>query len=323
MKTEISVIVPVYNVEPYLRRCLDSIINQSMKEIEILVIDDGSTDRSSEICDEYAKLDNRIKVTHQENRGLSQARNVGLDQAQGKYVMFVDSDDFVSKDFCRIPYLTAIKNNSDLVLFRYNHVVNDNIQSFPSNYIEYSVKNGYKTRQEAFDIMFNITSVGVWNKLYLKSLFNKIKFPIGMIYEDIGTSYKLILNSNSIFFINNVLYYYLLRTDGLSKSSDSKSKFDLINMYYDMQEELNNNNLFFKGDKGVALLSFRYLLFFGRNSELSNKCKKILDDYLHKNKKREDFNNFKKILFILSRKTPVLFDALCFAEKIRNWHKPF
>jgi len=155
MKPKISVIVPVYNVEPYLKRCLDSIINQSMKEIEILVIDDGSTDKSGEICNEYAKIDDRIKVTHQKNSGLSHTRNFGLDQAQGKYVMFVDSDDYVEENFCQIPYEIAEKNCVDIVMFRYNHFIDGISYAFPKNYDVLSTEDGFKTKQEAFDIVFS------------------------------------------------------------------------------------------------------------------------------------------------------------------------
>ena len=121
MKPKISVIVPVYNVEPYLKRCLDSIINQSLNEIEILIIDDGSTDKSGEICDEYAKLDNRIRVIHQENGGLSRARNVGLDQAQGKYIMFVDSDDLLKEIF--VKSLMILLKNTMLTLLCFAIVI--------------------------------------------------------------------------------------------------------------------------------------------------------------------------------------------------------
>ncbi len=323
MKPEISIIVPVYNVEPYLNRCLDSIINQSMKEIEILVINDGSTDKSGEICDEYAKLDDRIKVIHQKNGGLSNARNAGLEQAQGKYIMFVDSDDYVEKDFCIIPFKAAEKNCADLVMFRYSHIIDGATFTFPSNYKNLSIKNGKKSIQEAFDIMFKITSVGVWNKLYKKCLFKSIRFPEGMIYEDIGTSYKLLLESNSIYFINSVLYYYQLRNDSLSKNPNSKSKKDLIVLYYEMQEELNSRNLNFKEDVGAILSSLKYLIFYGRNSELSYMCNTIINDYLSKSKKRNNINEIKLCLLWLSQKAPLIFDFVSFFCKAIYRSKPF
>lgn len=123
---KISLIVPVYNVEDYLKECLDSIINQSLKDIEIILIDDGSTDSSGLICDEYAQCDCRIKVIHKRNEGLSCARNDGIDASSSPYLMFVDGDDYLVSKFCETPYKSALKYNADLVLFSYNNI-KDNV----------------------------------------------------------------------------------------------------------------------------------------------------------------------------------------------------
>ncbi len=117
MKPLVSVIVPVYKVEPYLERCLDSLLNQTLKEIEIIIIDDGSPDRCGQICDAYAARDDQFRVVHQENRGLSAARNVGIEMAQADYLMFVDSDDWVHPDYCRLPYEAAVEHGVELVIF--------------------------------------------------------------------------------------------------------------------------------------------------------------------------------------------------------------
>lgn len=113
----ISVIVPIYNVEKYVRKCLDSLVAQTLREIEVICIDDGSTDRSGEIADEIARDDARFRVIHTENRGLSAARNRGIDEARSQWLMFVDSDDWVSPEFCRVPYEAAIEYGADLVIF--------------------------------------------------------------------------------------------------------------------------------------------------------------------------------------------------------------
>ena len=117
-KPLVSVIVPVYNVEPYLHRCIDSLVHQTLKDIEIILIDDGSTDGCGKICDEYAAADTRIRVVHQENAGLCEARNTGIDRAQADYLMFVDSDDWVQAEFCEIPLMLAKEHQADLACFR-------------------------------------------------------------------------------------------------------------------------------------------------------------------------------------------------------------
>ena len=115
---KVSVIIPVYNVESYLRKCVDSIIGQTLINIEIILVDDGSTDRSGSICDEYRRQDGRIQVIHKANGGLSSARNVGIDAASAPYIMFLDSDDWAEPGFCEIPYDAAVDTNSDLVIFQ-------------------------------------------------------------------------------------------------------------------------------------------------------------------------------------------------------------
>ncbi len=161
MQPLVSIIVPVYKVENYLACCLDSICKQSLQEIEIILVDDGSPDRCGEICEEYAKKDTRFKVYHHlENRGLSAARNTGIKEAVADYLMFVDSDDFVNKDFCRLPYECAVKNNADLVMFLCQRVnekkvfINSKITKSDSE-ISGLLKSGYKTKEEALDLMFN------------------------------------------------------------------------------------------------------------------------------------------------------------------------
>lgn len=274
MKPEISVIVPVYNVEPYLRRCLDSIINQSMIEIEILVIDDGSTDQSGVICDEYAKLDNRVKVIHQDNNGLSHARNVGLDRAQGKYIMFVDSDDYVYKDFCKIPYEVAMANNVDIVIFHHKMICKEKETQKNNG----CISCGLKTKQEAFDIIQNISDHVVWNKLFHKQLFKTIRFP-NLFFEDIATVYKLIEESKSIYYCDSVLYCYSQRRNSISSCMNSKKKIDLLKSCYRVYTDLNKWGYSYKTYSSVVSLCFRYIVFFGYNSELSNECVEIIESH--------------------------------------------
>lgn len=176
----ISVIVPVYNVEPYLAECLDSVIAQSYKHIEIILVDDGSTDQSGQLCDQYAGRDPRITVIHKKNGGLSEARNVGIDRARGEYLAFVDSDDAVAPDFLEVLYTRLTGNGADLAMCHY--------EMFTTSYGD-TLKTGTATifdRAEIFRVFyqFDVIFVITWNKLYKKELFNGLRFPVGKKHED-------------------------------------------------------------------------------------------------------------------------------------------
>jgi len=142
-------------------------------------------------------------------------------------------------------------------------------------------------------------------------------FPVGRIFEDAGTSYKLLLNANSIYYINKVLYNYTLRNNSLSKKLDSNSRKDLIILYYEMQESLKKEQINFPGDEFVTLLSLKYLILFGGNSELSYKCDKIIKDFISKNKKCKRFGRLRWFLLLLSQKNQLLFNAVCYIFRKR------
>ena len=182
IKPLVSVIVPVYNVEPYLHRCIDSLVHQTLKDIEIILIDDGSTDGCGRICDEYAAADTRIRVVHQENAGLSEARNAGIDRAKADYLMFVDSDDWAEPKFCELPLMLAKEQRADLVMFQFRHFQNGKEKKRRCN----SINEGIKTQAEALNLMIqSIVGMSAWNKLYHKDLFQRNRYPKDKNYEDI------------------------------------------------------------------------------------------------------------------------------------------
>lgn len=214
MSQKISIIIPIYNVEHYLKRCLDSVINQNYDDLQIILVDDGSTDGSGLICDEYCKKDSRIQVVHKENGGLSDARNVGLNIAFGDYIMFIDSDDYVSKDFCSCSISDANKTGADIVIFGYTNVYEDyTIESciLKENEKVYSFEDALLMLQNGTMSSF------AWNKLYKSSLFkNGIRYPKGKVYEDVGTTYLLFANAKKIFWSSANLYYYQRRNDSIT-----------------------------------------------------------------------------------------------------------
>ena len=205
---KISVLVPVYNVARFLPRCLDSLAAQSMRDIEILLIDDGSTDDSAAICADYVARDGRFRLLRQENRGLSAVRNRHLEEARGEYLMFVDSDDWVAPDFCEIPWRCVREQDADLVLFGFRRVTEEG-EPLP---LKSSLPQGPIDRETALQLLLAGPSFSyLWNKLWKKSLFDGLRFPDVLAYADVGTTYRLVLQAERIVSLPQVLYYYRKR----------------------------------------------------------------------------------------------------------------
>lgn len=205
---KISVIVPIYNIEKYLTRMLESLITQSYTNLEIILIDDGSSDSSGKICDEYLHKDNRIRVIHKDNEGVSVARNLGIELATGDYIGFVDSDDIIDKDMYKKLYNNMINNDCDISVCNYCSFIEK-----PS--FEYHDKLKIFNKEEALkDIISDglITNF-LWNKLFKRNLFNDIEFPKGKIYEDMYVMPKLLEKINRLCFDNSKLYGYFIRTN--------------------------------------------------------------------------------------------------------------
>lgn len=202
----VSVIVPVYKVEQYLNRCVSSIIRQSYANLEIILVDDGSPDRCPQLCDEWALQDSRIKVIHKENGGLSDARNAGIKKACGKYICFVDSDDYISSKFVETLYELIHMYNTDISAVSLKEVSSINQENVVSSHAENIVFEGEAALKELFsnDTFANYA----WNKMYKRDLFEDVKFPVGRKMEDLGTTYKLLLKAERIAYSTEVLYYY-------------------------------------------------------------------------------------------------------------------
>lgn len=238
---KISIIVPVYNVEDYLVQCIESIINQDYENLEIFLVDDGSTDRSSIICEEYKQLDKRIIVIHKENGGLSSARNIALDNITGSYVTFVDSDDYVESTYVSSLYKILNDNNAQISVcgekrFYYNEKKSKCFIPSPYKKIKgekiLSPVEGLSTYmlQDLFD-------ASAWGKLYSSNLFTYVRYPEGKNYEDIGTTFKLFCNSTKISCISSPLYCYLQRENSiLHNKTNTKTLWDGIEMV-ELQEK--------------------------------------------------------------------------------------
>lgn len=211
MNNLISVIVPVYNVEKYLERCIDSILNQTYKNLEIILVDDGSTDKSPKICDKYLDRDRRVRVIHKENGGLSDARNTGIQIATGDFISFIDSDDYIDINMYDSMMKILQDNDGDIIECGVKHVYNNKI--IESNNIE----NKSFTSEEAIEELILERSLHqtVWNKIYKKNVIEGLLFEKDKINEDEFWTYKAFSKSNKILSINNKFYYYIHREDSI------------------------------------------------------------------------------------------------------------
>ena len=240
----VSVVVPVYNVEKYLSRCVDSILRQTYNNLQIILVDDGSNDKSAVICDEYAKKDTRILVIHKTNGGLSDARNVGIDNAKGDYICFIDSDDFVRETYVEGLLCVILEYNADIAvcLFekgngdRFNDVTEENHQNI-------IVLNNIEALNKLYDDILNVNMVIACNKLYSKNLFNKIKFPVGKIHEDEFTTPKLLFEAKKIVIINKKDYYYFQSPNSIMRSEFKINRLDALEAFEERINLFNQKGL--------------------------------------------------------------------------------
>lgn len=238
LEPKISVIVPIYNVEKYLIRCVESILNQTYKNLEIILVDDGSPDKCPTICDEFAKKDSRIIVVHKKNGGLSDARNAGLDIATGEYIGFVDSDDYISENMYEVLLQRILKNDADMAICNYLSV-DENYELVSEKNVVLPIEDGSSTFD---DFMKGYTGkygwyyVVAWNKLYKRKLFNKLRYPLGKKHEDEFLIHHILDQCEKIECVREGLYYYMQRPGSIMAEQFNIKNLDLgdalIDQYY-------------------------------------------------------------------------------------------
>lgn len=305
----VSVIVPVYKVEDVLARCLDSLCRQSLREIEIILVDDVSPDRCGEICEQYAAEDARFKVIHHpENRGLSAARNTGIAHASADYLMFVDSDDWVHEDFCKLPYECAIQQQADLVLFCFRYIDKNGSSGLKRKAEQGS---GKMTRLEAIELMLNKILFAAWNKLYSRKLFQTISYPEGYYYEDVGTTYKTVLLADTIYYLDTVLYYHCSREGSITTLKTNKAFSDYIEMFMQLYRDLSDWD--YPADKLELLLNNISLTYCIRKEPNADDADYAYFRNVLQSAKQipEGFTWKRKVLFVLLKYCPTLFDLVC------------
>lgn len=242
METAISVIVPVYRVEKYLLACIDSILNQTFTDFELILVDDGSPDRCPEICDEVARRDARVRVIHQANAGLSAARNAGIEAAHGAWLSFVDSDDYIAPHFCEKLYQTAQRTNADCVMCSVQNV-DESGKLIDSALMR--VADEVKTGREVLrkigrdDVTPYLTA---WNKLYRRKLFNTLRYPAGRQNEDVFVFAELFCQVQRAVCVAEPLYFYRKRIDSIMNSAVTLRNLDEMWAYVNCFEHLQQDN---------------------------------------------------------------------------------
>lgn len=232
-------IIPVYNVEKYLHRCLDSVIAQTYQNLEIICVDDGSIDESGRICDQYAVRDARIKVIHQENQGLSAARNRGLDAAEGEYIAFVDSDDYILEDMYKKMLDKLLNYNVDLCVCQWQYEFSDGRQVVKKKNIDPTIY-GRKASLEFARFLYrgnyeNGVVVAAWNKLYRRALLDKIRFE-GRIHEDDAFNGRIMAKNISVYVMEEQFYVYAQNGDSLTNKPFSANKFFFLDVLAERRE---------------------------------------------------------------------------------------
>lgn len=296
----VSVIVPVYNVEDYLEQCLKSICGQTLSRIEIIIIDDGSTDSSGRICDAFAANDSRIRVIHKKNEGLAAARNDGIALARAEYIMFVDSDDWVEPGFCELPYHIAEENDVDLVAFGIRKI---NKRGKPARQNKFPTE-GIISKEDALMNYWRLVDVVVWNKLYRREIFEGILFPVGHLSEDTAVTHRLIQKSDTIFLLDRELYNYREQRPGSITEVKSRRLLDDATRY-DLQRLNDLRTWGYDCSEAEQRLALSYLARNGRHHEQSPAFEKLLRECRHFTK---NTSWRQKVMFRVYRISPVIFD---------------
>ena len=308
---EISIIVPVYQVESYIRQCVDSILAQTFSDFELILVDDGSKDRSGQICDEYAGMDERVKVIHKENMGAAYARNIGMDQMSGNYFMFVDSDDHIAPTMVEYLYKSILREYADIAACNFLYCFeNDTEKDFSTN-----IKSGILTGTEIFYIRKNERNYGywtvVWNKLYKKDIFGSLRFRSGKYFEDEFWANNIYQMNIKIVTLSECLYYYRQHENSTMRKKSIEKSFDIIEAYQERIYIYLQKQKYSEQAYKVLIYSLEYLEECRRmitNSGQKNdfiQAEKRTKDIIHQLKKRK-LSGFQRISLSFMEMDPCL-----------------
>lgn len=284
----ISVIIPVYNTEQFLPVCLDSVIGQTYKNLEIIIINDGSVDNSMDICEQYALHDQRIKIISQSNRGLSAARNTGIDNACGEYIIFVDSDDYISLDTIEMLLRIMLEYNADCSICGYA-CVDESRNIIKTYYIsnQCEISGIEALKKYYFDNTYEINFVTAWGKLFRRELWNKLRFKENIVFEDIDIMPSILLQCEKIVVSDIKCGYYYVQRSGSIMSSQRNKKYykDAIDIFERHIELYDTNKLFRFRDAEICLLCDKIITSDCHNSIPKDYIYWVRELYLEKYKK--------------------------------------
>lgn len=273
MKT-ISVVIPVYNVEKYLSECLDSVINQTYKNLQIILVDDGSTDSSGKICDEYAEKDDRITVVHQSNAGAGAAKNTGLELIDGDYFSIIDSDDYIELDMYEKMVNSLENYNADIVQCLFKDLfVNDSFDR------KYKFKGNYPkvltSKKFLSELLYDWKYAIFANKVFKTSLLKNIRFPVGRKIDDEFFTYKLVCNAKKVVNIDNILYNYRMRkTSVMNENNSDRLIYDRIDCFIERYNYV--SNVFPSLERKYLLKLYDGLLYFKTQLNNTEKIESII-----------------------------------------------
>jgi glycosyltransferase involved in cell wall biosynthesis len=314
MNPKISIIVPVYKVEPYIKKCVDSILAQTFTEFELILVDDGSPDNCGEICDEYARNDSRVKVIHKENGGQATARNAALDIAKGDYIGFVDSDDWIESDMYELLYDMCIKNDCDIANC-------SSIIYFKNN----TIKNGkhpltVHNRNQAMRAILEgeLYDEVVWTKLIKRSLLEEIRFPVGIAYEDTAFTYHVIHKSSRVCCIGAPKYHYIKRDDSTMDRALKNIRIDGVLIYDEMYQFIDKYYPDLRNLVALKLANCAMVILnlissnpnFSKYKKEYSLVTKILNKYFNHTIKIQEYPRSVKILLIATKIQPFFYKFL-------------
>lgn len=288
---EISIILPIYNVEKYLDNCMDSLFNQTYSNFEVIMVDDGSTDGCADICNKYMEMDKRVRVYHKKNGGLSDARNFGIEKAMKDYITCIDPDDYVDEDYLEYLVFLISKYETKMAICQHRVVFdNGKIRDYGANGDEMIESSKCIERMLYHDII----DTSAWGKLYHKSLFDNVQYPKGKIFEDIGTTYLLMLQCEKIAVGYQSKYNYIFHDNSIVNSKFKISKLDMIEMtdkmatdvlqkYPDMKDAVMSRRVYSRistlnqmiNEKGYLNIKKQLMTFIYDNAQCVLKNKKV------------------------------------------------
>ena len=298
MNPLVSIIVPVFNVEKYLEECLDSILNQTYENIEVILVDDGSTDSSGKICDEYLKKDSKIKVFHKTNGGLSDARNYGVENSNGEYIIFVDSDDYLSKYTLEFSIKEIKDAAADILVFAIKR------EKEEKEILEY--KKNIFNREEGIIELFkgNLYRFSACGKIYKTNIVKKYKFPEGKIHEDQATTYKYFLDANKIAYIDYVGYIYYKRENSILTKKYNIKRLDSFSNWQEIVENMKNENFNIKKQVYVRYLwwifdNLSYIISTNDSKDIKLKYMEIIKGSLKGNRLKLFWYNKYQLKYVI------------------------